>query len=271
MSCRTRLCIALSLTLCLLLGMARLAAARPPASEPAGYAPFPAPGPGYVTDLAHVLSVEQRDQIQRWLWQTEKETSVEIVIVTIDSMANYPGTPNDSIEHFARALFDRWGIGNMPANNGVLLLVSMQDRKARIELGAGYGHARDAAAQKIMDQAIVPCFRKSDYSGGIEQGTRALMLEFAGMRVGWNWPLIAVIAAIPLAGGTSLSLFRNGKRGWGWVAVGLLVVSILAVVWLIQQILNRLPDSSSSSWSSGGCGGGFGGGFSGGGGATGSW
>ena len=49
----------------------------------------------------------------------------------------YLETPNESIEAFATALFNTYGIGNMPKNNGVLLLVAVRDRKARIELGSG--------------------------------------------------------------------------------------------------------------------------------------
>jgi uncharacterized protein len=100
------------------------------------YSPFPNPGSGYVTDIANVLTLEEEERIERWLWSTESKTGVEIIVVIIDSIRHYPGTPNSSIEPFAMGLFDAYGIGNMPENNGVLLLVAVRDRKARIELGA---------------------------------------------------------------------------------------------------------------------------------------
>ena len=96
------------------------------------------------------------------------------------------------------------------------------------------------------------------------------MLEFAHVRVGLNWPLIIVGAAVPAVGAITFSLFRSGKRGWGWVCVGLLIVLVLALLWIVRQTLRHAPQGSSDSWSSGGLGG-FGGGFSGGGGASGSW
>jgi len=243
---------------------------QPEGSPRKDYAPFPEPDAGYVTDIADLLTRDEEERIERWLWQTESRTGVEIIVVCIDSIRDYPGTPASSIEVFAMALFDRYGIGNMPDNNGVLLLVAVRDRKARIELGAGYGRRRDADARRIMDGEIVPSFRTEDYAGGVEKGVKAIMLEFAGVRVGLNWPLIAVAIAIPIVALIAVSLFRSGKRGWGWVCVGLLIVLILTLLWIIRQTLLHMPKGDSSGWSSGGLGG-FGGGFSGGGGATGTW
>jgi len=234
------------------------------------YSPFPAPDAGYVTDTADLLTLDEEERIEQWLWQTESRTGVEIIVVTIASIRDYPGAPASSIEAFAKGLFDKYGIGNMPENNGVLLLVAVRDRKARIELGAGYGRSRDADALAIMNKEILPSFRQEDYAAGITNGVKGIMLEFAGVRAGLNWPLIIVAAAIPVVGLIAVSLFRNGKRGWGWVCVGLLVVLILALFWMLRQTLRHMPEGRSSGWASGGLGG-FGGGHSGGGGATGSW
>jgi uncharacterized protein len=235
------------------------------------YAPFPDPGPGYVTDLVGLLTPEQKERIQQWLWQVESRTGVEIVVVVISARSDYPGAPQGSIEQFARGLFDKYGIGNLPRNDGVLLLVTVKDRQARIELGAGYGRARDGDATRIMDREILPSFRKGDYPDGIAAGVRAIMREFASVRVGLNWPLLAALAGIPALGLIAYSLFKSGKRGWGWVCVGLIVVLLLAVFYLVRKTLEHLPEGGSDSWSPGGFGGGFGGGSSGGGGATGRW
>ncbi|HUT37059.1 MAG TPA: TPM domain-containing protein [Planctomycetota bacterium] len=261
--------------------LAALAAAGCVADRPTGappqtrvqkdYSPFPNPDAGYVTDLAGLLTANEEERIERWLWEAESRTGVEIVIVTLGSIRDYPGTPNQSIEAFARGLFDAYGIGNMPANKGVLLLVARNDRKVRIELGAGYGRARDADAARIVNDVIVPSFKRDDYAGGITEGARAILREFAGVRISWNWTLIGLLVAIPVVGLIAYSLFRSGKRGWGWMAVGLLIMLVLAAITLIISILRHASRGRSSGWSSGGFGGGFGGGFSGGGGATGSW
>lgn len=230
------------------------------------YASFPTPDDGYVTDLANLLTLDQEERIEQWLWDTEEETGVEIIVVTIDSISDYPGTPNAFIEEFARGLFDNYGIGNMPADNGVLLLVSVRDRRARIELGKGY-RTRDADARRIVDQDIIPHFREEDYAAGITQGVKSIMLEFANVKKGIPWLGILYIALIPVLALIAISLFRKGKRGWGWVCVGLLILLILG---LLIALFSVMKHTARRPGGPGGLGG-FGGGSSGGGGATGSW
>jgi len=234
------------------------------------YDPFPNPDAGYVSDHANLLGNEKQEKIERWLWQIESKTGVEIIVITIGSIEDYPGTPNQSIEHFATALFDTYGIGNMPRNDGVLLLVAAGDRTARIELGAGYGHSRDADAHRIMNQVIIPKFKNADYAAGVTAGVKTIALEFANAHIGINWPLVLLNAAVPILILIIISLFVSGKRGWGWICIGLLLVVLMLLFYVIRQVSRHMPSSGSSSWSSGGMGG-FGGGFSGGGGATGSW
>lgn len=152
------------------------------------YAPFPAPAAGQVTDLASVLSADSRSAINTSLNSHERSTGVEIRVVTINAMADFPGTPNGSIEAFATGLFNRWRIGNLPKNDGVLLLVSVKDRKARIEVGGGYGRAKDAAAQRIMSNLIVPRLRVNDFAAGVREGVDALVKEFNGRAVAQSSP-----------------------------------------------------------------------------------
>lgn len=235
------------------------------------YAPYPPPDSGYVTDLANLLTVDEEERIEHWLWEAESRTGVEIAVVTIHSIKDFPGTANGSIEAFATGLFDAYGIGNMPKNDGVLLLVASGDRKARIELGAGYGRTRDNDATSIMSNEIVPHFADGDYAAGITDGVEGILSEFAGLRFGINWTLIGAIAGVIILIPIAISLFRNGKRGWGWVAVGVIIILLLIIIQVIVTMAKHRRSGSSSSWGSGGFGGGFGGGFSGGGGATGSW
>ena len=240
------------------------------AAEEKRYAPYPEPDAGYVTDYAYLLSREDQERVETWLWQIESKAGVEIIVVIIDSIKDYPGTDNGSIETFAAGLFNTYGIGNKPANNGVLFLVTFRDRKARIELGAGYGHGRDYDARQIMDNVIVPAFKKREYSTGIQDGVKAIAREFANVRIGFPWHILLLALGVPVLLLVGISLIKNGKRGWGWAVVGLAAVLLLLVVYLVLQALKHMPRSSSDSWSSGGIGG-FGGGSSGGGGATGSW
>ncbi|HXI14167.1 MAG TPA: TPM domain-containing protein [Thermoanaerobaculia bacterium] len=237
------------------------------------YGPYPKRDSGHVTDLAGVLSPQEEERIEQLLYKVAKKSSTEIIVLTIDSIDDYDATANSSIESFATELFNRWGIGNAPRNDGILLLVAVRDRKARIELGAGYEPARDRNASKIMEEVIVPRFRQGDFSGGISRGVKAIVNEFTTVSAGVPWKLIMMAVGIVAFLLIGFSLLQNGKRGWGWVFVGLALVLLLFLLVVLVAALRGAGSRHrrSRSWASGGSGGGFGGGFSSGGGATGSW
>ena len=75
------------------------------------------------------------------------------------------GVAGYTIERYATALFNEWGIGSQQRNYGMLLLVSLGDRRARIELGAGWGLDYNRQSQNIMDSLIVPSFKQGAYGG----------------------------------------------------------------------------------------------------------
>jgi uncharacterized protein len=232
-------------------------------AEEVDYYPYPQPDAGYVTDHANLLTDDEELRLERWLLQTEENSGVEIIVVTIEAMSDYDGTNNYSIESFATSLFNTYGIGNMPKNDGVLLLVSRDDRKARIELGKHYGRYRDDNAMRIMQEVIIPEFKRNDYAAGITDGTEAVIEEFAGMRVTFPWDIVWVALAALSFLLIGISCIKNGKRGWGYVFVGLAVILILLALYLLRVSLEQSNTAGGS--------GGFGGGSSGGGGATGSW
>jgi uncharacterized protein len=235
------------------------------------YAPYPRPDSGYVTDLGGLLSPQEEERIEQWLIRVEASSRTEIIVVTINSIGDYPGTDNASIETFATALFNRWGIGNRPANDGILLLVAVRDRKARIELGAGYPASRNADATAIMQNLILPKFRDGKYAAGITNGVKAIVNEFTTTRIGLPWKLIGVGTLFIVCVLVSISLFMSGRRGWGWVFAGFALLLLLVLVYLIVAIIrDRMRYGRSGGWKAGGLGG-FGGGFSRGGGATGGW
>ena len=229
----------------------------------ADYWPYPQPDTGYVSDYADLLSPDEEIRLERWLLQVEEKSKVEIIIVSIDSLSDYEGADNSSIEPFATALFDSYGIGNMPKNDGVLLLISKKDRKARIELGGHYGYSRDSDATRIMQDVIIPQFKRGDYPAGITAGTEAIIEEFAGMRITFPWRIVGIAVAGLFCLIIGISCLKNGKRGWGYVLIGIAIILFLLALYLVREILRHSKTAGGS--------GGFGGGSSGGGGATGSW
>ncbi len=242
---------------------------------------FP-PRPGerdFVLDLGDLLTYKHQEEIVQICDTLLTDKAIPIIVVTIESMSEY-GADGWSIGRYARNLFDEWGIGwdelqgqqsgkIYSWNYGILLLVSTGDRKARIELGADWGHEKDDACQRIMNDFIVAKFKQRDFSGGILLGVKALeaMAREKQLpmipRPWWHYAL--VVGFIVLMIGTAHSLYKSGASGWAWVFWGA-VFALLG--WLL---ISFLTSSRRGGGSAGFSGGSFGGGFSGGGGATGSW
>lgn len=139
----------------------------------------PRPRDPYVNDFAELLSAEEAEQVRELFQGLRDSEDVEATLVTIESIDDY-GTGDDAIEPFATRLFDDWGIGDAKRNDGVLFLVAVEDRKVRIELGAGYGRRHDEAMQEVIDEKILPHFRNDDYGPGIVSGAVALVRHFGG-------------------------------------------------------------------------------------------
>jgi uncharacterized protein len=133
----------------------------------------------FILDTADLITPEDEKTIKETCDRLLTDTRSPIIIVTIESMAKHTSRANMTIETFAKTLFDSWGIGHLmidgqASNTGILLLVSRDDRKARIELGVGWTYEKEAVAQQIMQNVIVPRFRNGEYSTGIREGVEAL-------------------------------------------------------------------------------------------------
>jgi uncharacterized protein len=225
-----------------------------------------------IVDEADMIAGDDYSKIHDIIEKTLNETAIPIVVVTIERMSRY-GAAGMSIEQYARALFDNWGIGHptvsvagkrVARNLGVLLLVSKGDRKARIELGADWARDKDDACNTIMQDYIVASFKRGEFSTGIRAGVEALSAMVSEKKLPSvprpAWHYLLMIGFVGLGIFTIISLIRRGSSGWAWLFWGV-VFSIVGFV-LYQMLSSRR----------GGFGGGsFGGGFSGGGGATGSW
>jgi uncharacterized protein len=218
------------------------------------------PKSDFFVDQAQLLDAAHRQEINKTASALLKEERIPLFVVTITSLAAYDAS-GLGIDGYATRLFNTWGIGSPDRNYGILLLVSVGDRKARIELGAGFAHQYDRQANDIMQSLIIPAFKRGDYSTGIADGVRGLDAMARGLQLPkptapwWFWPVL--IGGAILFAAMIYNLFKSGKSGWAWALIAALAVLIFFML--------------RAAASSGGSGGGFGGGSSGGGGATGSW
>lgn len=266
----------------------------------------PPPTSGLIWDNAGLLRADERRAIEALQSAAWDQHHTPIVVVTVHRVSKFGGSP-DQIEHFARAWFDSWGIGSRMSNTGMLVLVSSGDRRARIELGADWGHEWDAYCQQVMDEDMVPAFKHGDYAGGIEAGVKQLsrmaaetpsgtppapslqqrlqrnqtvrtVRQFQPISLTMSLLLVGLGLAFMVAG-----LFIPQHRKVLLIAGGALFVAGISVflLFMILAIVLRAFGGfgTRGSWHThsgfgggfGGGGGSFGGGFSGGGGASGSW
>ena len=226
---------------------------------------IPKPNPArLVVDNASLLSPAEVETLERRLVALDDSTSNQITVVIVKTLNDQP------IEDVAVNTFRDWGIGNKKTNNGVLLLIAVDDRKVRIEVGYGLeGAIPDITSSDIISKDIKPAFKQKDYYGGIVKATEDISKAASGeyhvqraskSRGGgagniFKFVFIVFIVIIILAS-------RGGRNGGGGGS-GLMMLPFL------------MGGGGSSNWDSGSSGGGdfggFGGGSSGGGGASGDW
>lgn len=117
----------------------------------------------YVTDLADILTDNEEVRIDALIREYKSKTTTEFSVLTIKSLEG-----ND-LESYANTVFRKWGIGTKAHNNGLLILVSLNDRKLRIETGYGIEpYLTDAYTKEVSIKYATPYFKKGEYFTGIE-------------------------------------------------------------------------------------------------------
>lgn len=122
---------------------------------------------GRIVDQAGLVTWDDRQAIEADLKALEEKSTDQIAVVTVRSLEGYP------IEDYAYRLGRKWGIGQAGKNNGILLVIAPNERKVRIEVGRGLEPLMtDLMSGLIVNNAILPAFRRGDFSGGIRTGVR---------------------------------------------------------------------------------------------------
>jgi len=245
--------------------------------------PKPNP-PRAVNDFANMLEPFQEQALEQKLDAYNDSTSSAIVIITVPDVQGY------DIEQVGLKYIRDWGIGVKGKNNGVVILVSKNDHKARIETGYGMeGVLPDILAKQIIDERMIPFFKNNDYYAGLNNAVDAIIQAAAGeykadpnaqknnnLTAGKIIPLVIIFLVIVFlfsgkgGGGGGSYMSRKGSR------------SFLggALPWFLLGNMLGGGGSRGGGFGGGGFGGGgfggggfggFGGGSGGGGGASGGW
>ena len=130
---------------------------------------------GYVNDYAGMIGSSAKSKIEEGLKAFEQSDSTQLVILTI------PSLEGENIEEFSIKVAEAWKIGQQQKDNGILLVVSKQERKIRVEVGRGLeGRLTDLMAGRIIDQVIKPRFKQGDFDAGFIAGASALISATRG-------------------------------------------------------------------------------------------
>jgi len=124
--------------------------------------------PGHVFDAVGLLAADDVAAIERMAAEIKADSRGDLVVVAIESTA---GRPHRA---FATDLFNRWQLGSAERNDGLLIFVATDDRKAEIVLGDGVDDPqRERASQQIMDQVLIPEFKAGRPAAGIRKAALA--------------------------------------------------------------------------------------------------
>ena len=128
-----------------------------------------------VVDLAGIIDAAVETKLNQYFRELEQKTTAQMAILTIKSLEG------QSIEEFSITVaHEKWKLGQKGKDNGVLLVVALQDRKYRIEIGYGLeGVLPDNLVGSIGRDNLVPYFKKGDYSNGIYAASLAIAKEIA--------------------------------------------------------------------------------------------
>lgn len=242
------------------------------------------PNDGFVTDSAALLDEAQEMGLEKMLSDYREQTSNEIAVLILPNLGGAP------IADVAVEVGRDWGVGTDDNNNGILLIVSYEDREIFIATGYGLeGAVPDIVAAGIAETDIAPLFREGDYYGGIHAGIEALQKHIGGEYTAERYasddsgfsfgPFLFFIIFIVFD--FLAVLFGKTKSWWLGGVMGAGVGIILALIWtwwwsipvlaLIGFVLdyfaskkgigkNRRRGRGGVWWGGGGFGGGSGGG-----------
>jgi len=225
-----------------------------------------------VVDKADIINAADESSLNNYLTTISDSTGTQIAVLTI------PSLEGEDLEGYSMKVVEDWKLGQKDEDNGVLLLVSYEDRKIRIEVGYGLeGTLTDAKSGLIIRNVIAPNFQNGDYSEGIVEGVESIA-GFLGLDTTID---VTEIETEKKTKNTGFAVGIIFLLFYLFVFTGSIGKIFPALSWLPWLFLFSGNSNGSSRHHHSGFGGGFGGGHSGGfggggggfggGGASGGW
>lgn len=129
----------------------------------------------YVQDFANVLSENEEIQLKNIGRSIDDQTTSQIAVLTVDTIGE------SSIEEYSVEAYRKFGLGTKENDNGVLLVIAMQEKKIRIEVGYGLeGTIPDGKAGRILDEYAIPHLKNGQPGLAAMNTYQALANEVSG-------------------------------------------------------------------------------------------
>lgn len=174
----------------------------------------------HIHDEAHVLSQDTIDLLEKQLSIYEDSTSNQVAVLIISTLNG------ESIEEYSLQVAETWKLGQKDKDNGVLLVVAVDDHKMRIEVGQGLeGVLTDVMSNRIIRNEMAPAFRRNDFNKGVASAVSGIIKAIGGEYVasdvdpatrlsGWDKFFGGLFIFGILGIFTAISLFSKGFVGW---------------------------------------------------------
>ncbi|HEX8226880.1 MAG TPA: TPM domain-containing protein [Candidatus Saccharimonadales bacterium] len=242
----------------------------------------PKPAVSPIVDNANVLTPEEEQVLAKTILAETKSTGNQIGILTV------PSLDGEILEEYSIEVARAWGIGQKERDSGVLLLVAVEDRKVRIEVGYGLeGALTDSRSSRIIRDRISPEFRQQKYYAGITAGVNGIVTAIHGeadpnlkpgspiKKPASGFPVEAILFGLFFIPMWLSSLLARSKSWWGGGVLGIIagviiglffgfmLIGILSILGLFlagllfdkavsQNYQNRRSDGLAPSWWAGG-------------------
>lgn len=227
----------------------------------------------YINDYTNIINNTYKEKIVSIGKELEDKTSAQAIIVVIDSTNNIP------IEDYSNKLFRAWGIGQNNKDNGLLILLAIDDRQYRVEVGRGIeGVIPDALSNRIMESLAKPNFLEKNYGEGL-LNSYSKFCDYIAEEYGVTLDKSLNIQLPP-----ETQQNTSNNKSIGFIGIGFLILVFLDLIFNRGRIMSTLLQllfwsnffnggrrGGGRPGSGGGGFGGFGGGSSNGGGSSGNW
>ncbi len=182
----------------------------------------------YLYDTAGILTAQEYKDLNAELVSYQQRTTNEVAVVTTQSLQG------QSLEDYARGLFNFWGVGRADVNNGVLILLSLDENDRGVWIQPGDGVAGDINGDSIANDDMIPYFKNQEWSAGLNAGVDAVIDALPA-----NWPAATTSAqapnSVPVSGGQAATSSGDGS---GFLYLIAIIVAIIIVLLIAKSVLS---------------------------------